>query len=100
MLSPNIGGNKTPILDKFEFKLKISELDKFCSENQLPRDALFLAGINVALNKFNFSDKNLIFYENNISSHSFLKVGIFQLRIICMKLKGNSPKIFSDMRGF
>ena len=66
LLSPNIGGNKTPKLEKCELKLKISELNQFCSENQLSENILFLASVNIALTKFNFSSKNLIFHENNI----------------------------------
>ena len=66
LLSPNIGVNKTPKLEKCELKLKISELNQFCSENQLSENILFLASVNIALTKFNFSSKNLIFHENNI----------------------------------
>jgi len=66
LLSPNLGGSETPKLAKNEFELKFDELDDFCSENQISKDILFLACVNIALNKFNFSDKNLIFHENNI----------------------------------
>ena len=57
LLSPNIGGNETPKLEKCEFKLRTDELNKFCSENHLSEDILFLASVNIALNKFNFTNR-------------------------------------------
>ena len=66
LLSPDIGGSETPKLAKSEFKSEITGLNDFCRENEISENTLFLASVNMALNKFNFSNKNLIFYENNI----------------------------------
>ena len=66
MLSSDLSGNKKPKLNKNELKIKNNEIEEFCKENSISENILFLAGSATALNKFNFSNENLIFHENHI----------------------------------
>ena len=66
ILNPDLNGVKKPKLNKNELKIKSSRIEEFCKENSITENILFLASAALALNKFNFSDKSLIFHENNI----------------------------------
>ena len=66
MLSPDLNGTKKPELNKNELTIKKESIDEFCKQNSISENILFLASASLALNKFNFSNKNLIFHENNI----------------------------------
>ncbi|MBO5152365.1 MAG: amino acid adenylation domain-containing protein, partial [Methanobrevibacter sp.] len=65
MLNPDIAGNEKPKLNKNEFKIEKDNICEFCEKNLISENILFLASACIALNKFNFSNKNLIFHENN-----------------------------------
>lgn len=66
MLNPDLNGVKKPQLNKNELEIKKDKIEEFCNQNSISENILFLAGTSLALNKFNFSNKNLIFHENNI----------------------------------
>ncbi len=42
------------------------EFDGFCQSNSISMDSLVLAGVSLVLNKFNFSNENILFHGNNI----------------------------------
>ena len=65
MLSPDLNGVEKPKLIKNELIMD-NVIEEFCNENSISQDILFLAATSLALNKFNFSAKNLIFHENHI----------------------------------
>ena len=65
MLNPDIAGNEKSKLNKNEFKIEKDNICEFCEKNLISENILFLASACIALNKFNFSNKNLIFHENN-----------------------------------
>ena len=66
VLNPDLSGIETPNLVTEEFKINKHELIEFCRKNCITESVLFLAGACLALNKFTFSNKNLIFHENNL----------------------------------
>ena len=66
ILNPDLNGVNKPELNKNEFKIKKDSIEEFCKENSIDENILFLASTALALNKFNFSNKNLIFHENDI----------------------------------
>uniref|UniRef100_UPI00388FFAD4 AMP-binding protein n=1 Tax=Methanobrevibacter sp. TaxID=66852 RepID=UPI00388FFAD4 len=66
LLNPDLNGIKKPKLNKNELKIKKSDIEEFCKENSIAEDILFIGSVALALNKFNFSNKNLIFHENNL----------------------------------
>ncbi|WP_407414725.1 amino acid adenylation domain-containing protein, partial [Methanobrevibacter sp.] len=66
ILNPDLNGVKKPELNESELKIKANVIEEFCKENSITENILFLASTALALNKFNFSDKSLIFHENNI----------------------------------
>ena len=66
VLNPDLSGIDTPSLNVEELKIDKKPLDEFCQKNSVNESVLFLAGTGLALNKFNFSSKNLIFHENDI----------------------------------
>ena len=66
MLNPDLTGNEKIKLNKNELKIKNNKIKEFCKENSISENILFLASTLTTLNKFNFSNKNLIFHENNI----------------------------------
>ncbi|WP_295116325.1 non-ribosomal peptide synthetase, partial [uncultured Methanobrevibacter sp.] len=66
VLNPDLNGMKTPNLKNAELKLNKFSIKEFCAKNSITDNILFLASTSLALNKFNFSNKNLIFHENNI----------------------------------
>ena len=65
-MNPDLNGIETPNLATVELNINKDSLIDFCRENSIDESALFLAGACLALNKFNFSNKNLIFHENDI----------------------------------
>ena len=66
VLNPDLNGVKKPKLNKNELKIKTDRIEEFCKRNSITENILFLSSTVLALNKFNFSDKSLIFHENNI----------------------------------
>ena len=66
LLSPNMNGQKTPKLSNVQLKINGLEIRNFCKNNSISDNILFLAAASIALNKFNFSNKNLIFHEDNL----------------------------------
>ena len=66
ILNPNLNGQNSPKLNSEELKIKNDEIKEICKNHAISENILFLAGVSLALNKFNFSDKNLIFHGNNI----------------------------------
>ena len=66
LLNSNLQGSETPKLNTIELKMDKNSLDTFCINNSIKKSVLFLASACLALNKFNFSNKNLIFHENDI----------------------------------
>ena len=66
ILNPNLNGQDTPKLNSEDLKIKNDKINEFCKDNGISENILFLAGTSLALNKFNFSDKNLIFHGNDI----------------------------------
>ena len=66
ILNPDLNGKDTPKLGQSELKIENNKVKEFCQENSISENVLFLAAVSLALNKFNFSDENLIFHGNNI----------------------------------
>ena len=66
MLSPDLNGVDKPKLNKKELIIEQDNIEEFCQQNLISENILFLASTSLALNKFNFSNKNLIFHENHI----------------------------------
>ena len=65
VLNPNLGGVETFELDDEKLIIQNDVLKDFCSKNSISENVLFLGSVCLTLNKFNFSNKNLIFHENN-----------------------------------
>ena len=72
ILNPNLNGQDTPKLNSEDLKIKNDKINEFCKDNGISENILFLAGTSLALNKFNFSDKNLIFHGNDIIFTGYL----------------------------
>ena len=80
ILSPNKNGNKEDgniCKSIYEIDENISE---FCKNNAISENSLILASVLLTLNKFNYSDKNLIYIEDNMPFS-----GIFENRQISVK---------------
>ena len=65
VLNPDLNGRKTPKLNQKEVEINLNEIKEFCNNNEISENTLFLAGASLALNKFNFTNKTLIFHEND-----------------------------------
>ena len=66
-IAPNKNGEKEKgKIDKIEYEIKKESLIEFIKNNSIAIQELFLAGLSLTLNKFNFSTKTLIFNENDI----------------------------------
>ncbi len=66
ILNPDLNGKNAPKLNKEELTIKTDEIKEFCKTNSISENILFLASVALTLNKFNFSDENLIYHRNNI----------------------------------
>ena len=66
ILNPDLNGKNAPKLNKEELTIKIDEIKEFCKTNSISENVVFLASVALALNKFNFSNENLIYHGNNI----------------------------------
>ena len=64
LLIPDLNDKNAPDLENLKFKIKKGDIEEFCRNNSISPNVLFLAGLNLALNKFNFTDKTLIFYRD------------------------------------
>ena len=60
LLTPNIAGKDEGKISKIILELQ-DDYDKFSKDNHISKNDLFMAATSLALNKFNFSDKSLIF---------------------------------------
>ena len=77
-LNSDLNGQDTPELKNTELKYNKEKIVEFCKKNSISENILFLSTACLALNKFNFSNKNLIFHENNmISATDFEDRNIF-----------------------
>ena len=65
ILTPNIN-KEDGKLSEAKYEMKKDELSSFCKDNSISMNDLFLAGLSLALNKFNFTDKNLIYHGNDL----------------------------------
>ncbi|WP_407376942.1 amino acid adenylation domain-containing protein, partial [Methanobrevibacter sp.] len=66
LIAPNKNGKKEEgITRKVTHELP-NNTTEFCENNEIEENELFLASLLLALNKFNFSCENLIFYDENI----------------------------------
>ncbi len=65
ILSPNLNGDKEN--GKIcKSTVEINDFSDFCKRNSITANGLFLASVSLALNKFNFSDRNLIYHADNL----------------------------------
>ena len=67
LISPNKNGEKQKgKIDKSEHEFEKENLVEFVKSNSISINDLFLAGLSLTLNKFNFSNETLIFNQNNV----------------------------------
>jgi hypothetical protein len=67
LISPNKNGEKkNGIIDESEYEFEKKNLVEFVKSNSISINDLFLAGLSLTLNKFNFSNETLIFNQNNV----------------------------------
>ena len=66
ILNPDLNGKNSPKLNRSGLNMQNDEIKEFCEKNSISENVLFLSSVSLALNKFNFSDENLIFHGNNI----------------------------------
>jgi hypothetical protein len=67
LISPNKNGEKQKgKIDKSEHEFEKENLVEFVKSNLISINDLFLAGLSLTLNKFNFSNETLIFNQNNV----------------------------------
>lgn len=67
LITPNDNGEKEKgIVDKVEYEIEKSDLVEFAKSSSISVEEILLASLTLTLNKFNFSDKTLLFNQNNV----------------------------------
>ena len=67
LISPNkIGEKQNGLIDKSEYEFEKKNLVEFAKSNSISINDLFLAGLSLTINKFNFSNETLIFNQKNV----------------------------------
>ena len=67
LISPNLNGEKEKgITEKAEYEIEKKNLVEFVNSHSISINTLLLAGLTLTINKFNFSEKTLIFNQNNV----------------------------------
>ncbi|WP_295611908.1 AMP-binding protein [uncultured Methanobrevibacter sp.] len=66
LIAPNLNGEREKgKMSEANVEI-VDEFDGFCQANSISIDSIVLAGVSLALNKYNFSNENILFHGNNI----------------------------------